>query len=312
MKSKFRFIAIIAMVVSIAILVIACPNDTVGRPTAWPIETTITITVTGIPSRYIGFEGNSGFERNVGAFWSADTSIMGDSAAFVFHGSSGMAYAVILNFWDGRASVQYRTSSRNINEGQNTIPFSYFFDNTLTITIFGIPSQYNGWVGLLWLGHGAQSNPRVADNSMTFAKIGSGWAGIHDLRLDIDYAGARAGYRISSKSIDDGSNTIPWSDFTSVPAIIVTGIPPQYTSSWGSINLRIPGTGWWSGFGSSQTHWSNDSASSIHWDADPGIYDVRLRLSENFMATVYQDFFALSRNIYAGSNTIPFSAFIRQ
>jgi len=304
MKNKFKFIGIIAVIISIAILGTACPNDTLGS-TARPVETTIT--VTGIPSRYIGFE------RRVGGWVTPTSIISGDSATFVFVGPG--VYAVSLNLWDGRASVQYLASPRNINEGQNTIPFSYFLDNTLTITISGIPSQYNGWVGLLWLGNAAQSNPRVTDNSMTFAKVGSEWAGIRAIRLDInDDAGNRAGFRISSMNISAGSNSIQWSAFAEVPTISITSIPSQYHEINGAIFLRTPEIGWWDSFGSVQVHWVNDLASSVLWDAAPGVYDVFFSIGGTFAGSGLNiaEYFSFAREIEIGRNSIPFSAFIQQ
>ena len=280
-----------------------------GGSYGWP-----TITVTGIPSRYIGLEAR------IGNWVVPKVTVTSDSATFVWPGP--VYYVVVLSFY-GSVDLwaAYVTTSRSISDGNNVIPWSDFFDNTLSLTITDIPPQYDNWTGSimlsgtqnitgdgffaiagLWWGPGVR--PQVMDNSVTFT--GRPWDNpvLSNVRLELQYGNYayQAGYLISLITIGVGNYTIPWSDVTRAPTITVTGIPPEYHGIAGSINLSAPGMGNWGGYGVVLTQ-IRASTTFIPWNASPGVYDVRLSVG----GLQGQ---ASSRNIEAGRNTIPFSDFI--
>jgi hypothetical protein len=220
-----------------------------------------TITITGIPSRYIGWLAE------LNASWRADdnpyTMITSNTITFDWNGR--LYDNVELNlldslgydssFWDGifdgsidiissdygkktpygvHPSIGYGTSQRHINARSNTIPFSDFLNNTHIVTITDIPDKYNNWVGLyLWvapdpnfIGSAPGGNPRVIGNSITFNLTGgsSDWERDCYVFLDIgNEAGDRAGYRSTSSILN--SPQIGSGRSSSIPWSTLTEVP---------------------------------------------------------------------------------------
>jgi len=118
-------------------------------------------------------------------------------------------------------------------------------------------------------------------------------------------------YRIALINITAGTNTIPWSAFSFMPPIniTITGIPNQYHGSWAEMGLVIPGT-------MNYVAWVGDTyipGSSMTFTlvgASPGIYDV-IFVDAHFFEGMenFGIYRAPSRNITAGTNSIPWSAF---
>jgi len=92
----------------------------------------------------------------------------------------------------------------------------------------------------------------------------------------------------------------PPKDDTAEPiSISVTGLPSGYHNSWGNLALRQPVNG--SSFWASVDKMADPSA-SFAFAAVPGVYDIHLQFGSS-------RYFMPSRNITAGANNIPLSAF---
>jgi len=292
-----------------------------------PVEQ-ISITVTGIPNQYTGVGGRMYLTYPGTLNWMGEGSIWvsSSSATFTMRAIPG-AYDVHLRFWyDNTWSLlgAYSAPSVNITAGENTIPFTAFqIFEPMTITVTGIPGRYAGgeggiilntpgfidWVadGLVWPIEGSSAiftvfaMPGTYDVALYFEfETGDGW----DFVL----------YSVSRRNITAGANTIPFSAFSRVPqmSITVTGIPSQYVDAgnWGDVALMLPGTENGVAWGEARVRGASltmDLFTSIWVFNTPGTYDVILSLSDG----TWREYFAPSRTLTAGTNTIPFSAFTR-
>jgi len=194
----------------------------------------------------------------------------------------------------------------------------------IRITVTGIAGQSNQHMrirllcpdaGNIVAGASGWVSGSEANFTLSGWNTGSQFAtpGAYDVRLEFGnrYAGDLRVYRIAEINITLGTNTIPWSAFTFMPTInvTITGIPNQYHGSWAEMGLVIPGTMndvSWVG----DTYIPGSSMTFTFYGASPGIYDlifVDALLFEG-MAN-FGMYRAPSRNITAGTNTIPWSAF---
>ena len=294
----------------------------------------VSVTVTGIPDRYIGnVDGNMrlkhpGTFNQMSGTWSWISS---SSATFSMRAIPG-AYDVHLRFWDDddwRLMGAYSAPAVNIAAGTNTIAFSAFaVVEPITITVTGIPSRYIGEEegGIMLNTPGLID--RVAEDwvwpiaaSSTFTLFAM--PGIYDVVLGFEFEADGSWdfvvYSAPRRNITAGANTIPFSAFSIVPqmSITVTGIPERYiedhTGSWVDVDVVLarPGTENFVAYA-----WTWGSGSSIRmnlWDwhtewvfNTPGTYDVYLMFWWSGGEAFY---FAPSRNVGAGNTNIPFSAF---
>jgi len=195
----------------------------------------------------------------------------------------------------------------------------------ISITVTGISGQYNNRHGQIrlwcpdagnWVaGHSSWVSNSEATFTLWDWNTGTQFAipGDYDIRLEFGdrYDGDLRVYRIAEINITSGTNTIPWSTFTFMPplTITVTGIPNQYHGSWAEMGLVIPGTMndvAWVG----DTYIPGSSMTFTLYGASPGLYDV-IFVDAHFFEGMdnFGMYRAPSRNITAGTNSIPWSAF---
>ena len=303
--------------------------NTIPLSTFTPLEQ-ISITVTGIPDRYIGGVGGNmrlkhpGTLNQMSGEWAWISS---SSATFWMHAILG-TYDVHLRFWydnDWSLLGAYSAPSVNITTGENTIPFTAFqIFEPMTITVTGIPGRYAGGEGGIIL-----NTPGFIDwvaddwvwpiegSSATFAVFAM--PGTYDVALYFEFETGDDDwdfvlYSVSRRSITAGANTIPFSAFSRVPqmSITVTGIPSQYVDagSWGWVELMLPGTENVVAGSEARVRGASLTMDLFAWHIEwvfntPGTYDIILSLSDG----TRREYFAPSRTLTAGTNTIPFSAF---
>ena len=272
----------------------------------------IVVTVTGIPSQYHQYGEISLSHPGTGNWFGGSVLIKGSSATFNQDTNPG-TYDVRLRLLDGNTGrwMEYRLLSRNLAWGTNTIPFSDFEPRYMVITVTGIPSHnvLHGQISLAYPGTGDwfYSTSASVNSSATF--ILNANPGTYDVRLVLqvhDHNNLRwMEYRLFSRHLTWGATSIPFSEFEPMYIIIaVTGIPSQY-EQWGRISLSYPGTedeviGY--------TAWVEGSA-TFNLNANPGTYDVRLRLFAGTGHWMWMEYRMLSRNLVWGVNTIPLSDF---
>jgi len=299
----------------------------------------ISVTVMGIPNRYIGNMEGSIRLMHPGTLNELDTnwvsSISGSSITFSMFVIPG-TYDVHLRFLntDDRMPLRaYSAPSININANDNTIPFTAFgVFEPITVTVTGIPSQYiDGNVGATFLDAPGIIDWFVESDAITVEGSSATFTlfampGMYNVALifgfeddDRDFSA----YYVSRKNITAGVNTIPFSFFVSPPRMVitVTGIPDRYIGDgdhkWVNVRLALPGTENWVANG-----WASSGDSSvaislkdrgIGWLFNtPGTYDVRLGFeiwdNEGWTWTevVYSVF---SRSIIARNTIIPFGEF---
>jgi hypothetical protein len=276
----------------------------------------ITITVTGIPNGY--HSSNAGIELRhpVTDDWIGDTwgQIEGSSAEFIIVNMNPGTYSVNLVFSSPESSTEYRITSRNITAGTNTISYSAFtlhsHREAINITVTGIPVEYNNHQWNISLSGHNRREGHVEGSSVTFAfSLWNVHPGIHYLEITLDDGNwnNQRSYRITSRNITSGNNTIPFNNFTpGYIDITVTGIPAEYQGNNGSITFWCPVT-------DSQIDWGyvlqiegSSATVTIHpsWGSvEPGMYDLGLA----FGGRAYT---LSSRNITAGANTILFNELI--
>ena len=293
----------------------------------------VSITLTGIPNRYIGYGVYVHLKRpgTLNRINYCFNGISSSSVTLMIPAIPGV-YDVHLRFWDGWDGIllrAYSAPSVNIAVGENTIPFTAFdiFEPT-TITVTGIPSLYFGAGGAMglhtpgftdWI---IERDFEYTEASLTFTIFAM--PGIYDVSLDfwgLEDEDEWLFYLVSRRDITAGANTIPFSAFTRGPqmSITVTGIPGQYVDAgnWGWIELMLPGTengiawGWARVRGASVTITLADSNGEVSWPFNrPGTYDVRLEFEvDDGNEWTWVSYFAPSRNITAGNTTIPFGDF---
>ena len=276
----------------------------------------VTITVTGIPNQYIG----QWIVGNMFLFPAGTSYEVAGDYAFIASSSATFSLFVLpetydIKLWFGSERQLYTLSSRNLIAGTNTIPFSAFTRvEPITITVTGIPNRYDdGWGEIEVIIPGIASNfvqwyyTQIDGPSAIFTVFVS--PGTYDIELWFEFNDGDEWmeqlYTLSSRNLTAGNNTIPFSAFTRVEPIIITitGIPNRY-DGWGDIDLRIPGTWYFVGFGEARI--VGPSVTFSLFNIMPGTYDIKLELSG---VGVSGDYFLSSRTITAGTNTIPFSAF---
>ena len=226
-KSLFKLLSV-AAVSAIAIAVLAltgCPNgnDPGAGPEQGPGQVApavpITVTITGIPSRYHDSWGELSLrhpETGGYAGWS-EVRIEGTSATFALTAIPGI-YNLRLWFSSG----QYFLASRNITAGSNSIPLSAFTPlEQISITVTGIPDRYignvHGSMDLMQpgtLSSFAGTSRTIYNDLMTFTV--SAMPGVFDVHLrfrDNDSWVLLRAYSASLRTITVGNNTIPFSAF---------------------------------------------------------------------------------------------------
>jgi len=289
----------------------------------------ITITVTGIPSRYWWNCADIYLRDPWTNHYVVSGHVCDISSTVIFtwtHLGPG-TYNIVLRLFDNEMGlyVQYRMFSEYITAGSNTLHLDAFDPPPppRTITVTGIPSQYIG-------GHGEMilNIPGVWDlldwswtwisgSSATFSFVVD--PGTYDIFLlfefQVDGIGDLSIHYIPSRNITAMSYTIPFTNFTrpQQTTITLTGVPDLY-SSYMEIGLRHPATG-------SQVAWGwggviGPSATIILWDENTGglfntsgIFDASLWVHDghNWHWVEYQ---ASSVSITAGvDNAIPFTSF---
>ncbi|MCL2191325.1 MAG: hypothetical protein FWB79_05000 [Treponema sp.] len=174
-----------------------------------------------------------------------------------------------------------------------------------TITITGIPSEYHGSWGNLELMFPDTGNRTGWSRVDTIGSTATFTLSVVPGIYHVFFSHGWGTHVIPSIDITEGANTIPWSAIAPPLTITVTGIPSEYHSSWGTIELIFPNTG--NRVGSGSTHITGTSA-TFTLAGLSGLYEVRLRFGSDDNARVYR-----TRNITylypEGANTIPFSAF---
>ena len=287
----------------------------------------VSITLTGIPNRYIGYGVYVHLKRpgTLNRISYCFNGISSSSVTLMIPAIPGV-YDVHLRFWDGWDGIllrAYSAPSVNIAVGENTIPFTAFdiFEPT-TITVTGIPSLYFGAGGAMGL-HTPGFTDWIIERDFEYTEASLTLTifvmpGIYDVSLDfwgLEDEDEWLFYLVSRRDITAGANTIPFSAFSRVPqmTITVTGIPARYigNGNWVGANVRLapPGTESWlaSGWASSRGSSVTMSLMTSLWVFNtPGTYDVHLRFEWSGGESFY---IAPSRNITAGNTTIPFGDF---
>ena len=289
----------------------------------------VPVTVTGIPDRYIGGGGNQIWGQmnimhpgTIARQGRGSTTITGASATFTTRIVPGL-YDIHLYFLDHNWNIirYYSAPSRNIVAGTNTIPFSYFaVVEPITVTLTGIPDRYIiGDTGMIMYLNTPGLIDQVAydwvdpieSSSATFTFFAL--PGTYAVTLEFD-GDEEALYSAPARNITAGTNTIPFSAFTTPPSmsITVTGIPDGYIGGSKNIDLVFPNTNVRVAFGWNPIT-SASSTIDFFWRFDnwgfntAGTYGVYLWFRDvDWNRT---DYFIPSRHLNAGSNTIPFSEF---
>jgi len=255
----------------------------------------ITVTVTGIPSRYQG-DNIWGFVAfmvpgTTNEIAGDEAAITGASATFTLTGIVTGTYDVFLAFMDEPDILGiYNVSARNITTS-NTIPFNQFavLPPSVTITVTGIPVEYRngfGEIGLIcaetgdWFDWG-ESAVSITGSSAAF-RFWFTDPGVYDVLLWVQ-GSARWGEGIAPARNITATTTIPWSafDFTDggeVMSVTVTGIPERYHGDWGDLDLYIPGTS--NRVAGAEVYSVGSSTTFRLRDVEPGTYDVVLWLND--------------------------------
>jgi hypothetical protein len=195
---------------------------------AFALMPPIEILISGIPSQYINTLGglslySSGRWITSDFLWDIDSAVASFSLTGVLPGT----YEVRLEFGIGFNRNYYRIPSRAVTAETNTIPYSAFnFMPPIDITITGISSEYNGKEVFLSISDpndnsGESSLPQpgygyndvINGTSHTFTLRGY-LPGTYIVALLLDNGVDWNFYRISSKSITAGTNTIMFSAFS--------------------------------------------------------------------------------------------------
>jgi len=274
---------------------------------------TINIVIEGIPAEYNNDSLGISFKYASGSMGTS-AKVINSTITYLLDSSYVGNITILLRFGDWENGDIYRLD-RNFNTGTHYIQFSTFtYVPPINITVTGIPSEYNGLyydVDLL--------------NPGTLNRIGNGWGqttgssttftlrgvfpGTYDIVIYLyDKDDMRALYRASSRTINPGTNTIPFNQFTLVPPlyIIVTGIPSRFHGDWGWLVLNTPGT--WDESGWGEELISGSSVTFKVWMLNniQGTYDVYLHLHANDEC---EEFIIPSRYITDGA-VIPWSDFL--
>ena len=326
MKRVFWKIPAILAVFGLALGMAGCPTEPetpTNGPAARAIEL-VTISVTGIPAGYQNQRAELGLHHLTSGRWAAGcwrgNQVESASASFSF-GAFPDTYSVELRLGGWPGSL-YSIPSRNITLGSNTIPFSAFIPlEQVSITVTGIPDRYigsgsnqiSGGMSMMrpgtfaWQG---SSSATISGASATFTtSIVPGSYDVHLRFRDHNWNIIRY-YSAPSRNIAAGTNTVPFSYFAVVEPITVTltEIPSRYINDADVVAvdmvLNTPGLFDWI----ADSDWVEPESSSVAFTlfAPPGIYTVALSIEGVYDSWVYS---APARNIAAGTNAIPFSAF---
>jgi len=314
-KSSFSLLPfIIVPILALAFLpLIGCDGS--GSPARQPDEipagppVQINITVTGIPNDYWGEWGE------LSLLLPGSSIDVASDEVYIVDGSTGSsfftapgAHGIALIFWD--SDVVYAISSRNITAGNNTIPFSAFTlveTVSVTVTVTGIPDDYwDDWGDMKLM-------PRTIAPSSYWVELESIGAsatftvttvlGINDIGLWLLDFGVL--YTLSARNITAGNNTIPFTAFSRVApvTITITGIPNDYWGEWGELEFEPRGIGTFSAWAEIEI---TGASATFTATIVPGTYEIWLHICGEYDCSDYR---VASRNITAGTNTIPFSAF---
>jgi len=199
----------------------------------------ITITVTGIPNRYIGawseirLNSPSIIDRMASSEADAEGSSV-TASPFALPGIYDIVLVFSYETEDNWYYLWYSLPSRNITAGINTISFSAFTAvPSMSITVTGIPNEYIGGEKDIYLTF-PNTNVWVADG-WTYPLTGTSatidffwrfdeWAfnepGTYRVYLEFWSEYGEGKYFIPSRRLNAGSNTIPFSAFAPVtPAV---------------------------------------------------------------------------------------------
>ena len=279
-------------------------GDFVDRSTAG--KSTM-IRLTGIPGRYIGWEGRMALRSAVADLPFPAVTITGPSGTFGFWEKAGLYY-VYVTFNRNDVWATYRVAL-NIGIGYNEIQWSAFalIGKPTTLTVTGIPDVNINWKGYVALTVG-ENNTVYSDtvvitaNSVTFGlrDVEPGLYDLVSLRLWCNTGGVMRVYRGYFLNLDPGSNE--WTpNFADAHyerqriTVRVTGIPDHececdascdydyinYTNWLVSMALRSPDGNF---VASSSLSITGTSEDFIFWDGNhavPGNYYVYLSLLGN-------------------------------
>jgi len=288
----------------------------------------IPLIITGIPARYTAsFFSLRLYELGAGTggwghWFSNDGQVTGSSVTFYLptNATSWANDVVLVSDRD-----VYRAFSRNFGDGPNTILFSSFTaDGTISITVTGIPAWYNGGMidisppGLgndQWNVFTSSEWENMAGGSATFTLWDFNTPGIYDIGLLLNQGGGggiELRYLVSSRNLNRGTNTIPFSIFTSVSTTItVTGIPSRYISSLSLMNLWDPSSGNHIAEATGARITGSSATFVVVFFGSPSAttYDIVLSFHDLAVSSTSAGYL-VSRSITRGSSiTIPFSAF---
>jgi len=352
MRIRTQFFGMLAFALAFSLTLISCPgagsvdvrdrwiNEEDGDGRGIGVTNDIYVMITGIPSRY-NLGGTVTLVRT-DDIENRDSSA-GDISGGLFYvdmplpvgyyyvrislaGEGEDEYGIPVNFdWSGGLA-----QPRNFAV-YNSISFSDFISD-IYITLTDIPSEYVSSIrnsGVMVLAAGAGETAAAGIRTMTDDDGTS--SATFRMRTHADISFTTPGtygnflsfgfgrYLVSSRSITEGINTIPWSAFATAPAgdqqvaITVTDIPDRYIDSDGFIALQIPGVpgGSTAAFSSEVVQITGSSATfTMRTTFDltfyaPWTYRVFLGIIDD---DDYEAYVSL-RNIVSGANTIPFSAF---
>jgi len=252
-------------------------------------------------------------------FTGEETNVQSGTATFnLFWDSIGVAfvdtgtYEVIL-FVSDQGNQRVYQSSQTISRGTNNIAFGDFDEMPpVTITVTGIPDGHDvTWATLRIAEAGnyviSMWWPEINGSTATLTVRGVP-PGTYDVILYSFVSDSEMIHIGRSKNIVAGANQIPFAEFEVLQpiTITVTGIPLALQRSWfGDIALYTPGTNNEVGLGWTDTVGASTTV-QVWFYAAAGPHDVVLWFVGN-LGTF--GFIAPGRNITAGNNTIPFSAF---
>jgi len=284
----------------------------------------ISITVPDIPYQgQVDIELRDTGGNRVATGWA---DVQGGTATFdLLSDSIGVAFVdegyfeVLLFIRDDENQSTYRIEPQPISRETNNIAFGGFTEMPpVTITVTEIPDGQSVTGVTLRIArtgkHVITMWPKINGNTATLTVHGVP-PGTYDVILDffVDHEDETAPDRMvyigRSKNIVAGTNQIPFAGFVALQpiTITVTGIPlALQRSQWGDIFLYIPGTNNKVGLGTTNSVRAS-TAVQVWFYAAAGHHDVVLWFVGNLVGTL--EFIAPGRNITAGNNTIPFSAF---
>jgi len=179
--------------------------------------------------------------------WNTDWSLWGDGI-FMEGTYTRSGNTATLHVEDYGPTKLFSTATATVHGGTLTITagteMTMTFVRPITLTITGIPTAYlNGYGEIeLWdedTGSSAWGYARITGPSATFPLFDATVGNTYEISLYFTRHGPRLGVYSASIDITGRTNTVAFSQFTSVPpsiVITVTGIPAHY--NWGYIETH--------------------------------------------------------------------------